>query len=1252
MPPTNPYLKEPQQDLIDELLSGGGSALRFIGGVLDTPGSIVRNTLALKNPLQGLFNLDNRTEGRDLLEQYGLLGENTPGFDMGDVTGFAADVVTDPLFYLGVGALNKGGKVLQSVGKVPGKVVDPATGALTMGGREARASTNFAQAIDPTLQAAQAGDPAATKLMAEAAEAAKMQGSTINDLLQDPEALARDIGVHVPFMGEVGSFNIPGSMPVRRFLDKTLHAGRVSAPGRAVASKFDYGSRGTKEAPTQFRAQDAQAELDQITPQLRKQAADDRLATHDVGLTAEEHNHVLRRVLEQTSPTALKPLDLDTATTVALGQHGKNFPQTHAAVKGTAQKMMAEEEEAFQSARSWGLVAARTDESVYGFSHRQPTDEKYLGGITNRALETKDPFGKRSPHGRVVPGGTDVINTIMSDQKLRGMVEVDVPGVGKVGVTQADQSVVKEASPGQISQLARPHKFRDPNVPIDNLTHPQAARMIKALERAEAEGAALNPLDPNYQDQLQALGGMMSRTQGLPTVQRNAVPTPARQYILEKYFHWMQPDFDRFADLQKMKRARAISDVEQAELDALKARYDSAGHYAIANKERPIAEFGKPFYGNDPVVDHLKYREATAQRVQYAEKLYDLFAATGKRDPVAYPPGHGPEGYMKIKDALKEMGIPQDVVAQSFAMRRLAPMLKKYGHIDQQTLDQMSHTGAIFDTLGDQALKEIAPGKFKEFDGLLALDQFYIPKKFVEDAGRLMTTARQPGLLEELFRPLDPLLNTTKAHFTGPFPGFHVRNWYNILWQMVVDGAHDPQYQWFNPKAYWQQWKDASALVKGEKIPNASRYFPGRNLSDDEAYRELQGLTMGQQTASGAATFHHEGVDIVGKSYQSYVPDLMQHIPGAVKQPDGGPLGLGHLWKGWKSLWTDPAARDPRKVRGGYGVKPDDTLFGPYSGGLRTASYLESTGRTAHSLGHMLQGRNPNVSMTMANVANVRYDRLTEFERQVMKRVIPFYTWVRGMLPYQLNNLIHNPGGLTAQAIKATNRTKERGGFTPDYLQGTLSAPLGSPDEEGNQTFLTGLDLPFEAMNDLVQFGNSPFETAQKTIRSLGGMLRPEIQAPIELATGKSLFQGRNLRELDPVLGRLSANIIGAEEPLFDTPLLDEIVMKSPAARYLSSAKVVTDNRDPVVEQLVKKPLHLGSGMRFKDVNIPQQMDFKILQELKEEVNGERPFRVGDYITVKKEDLPKLSERQRRLLELYKARSKKIRDAAKAKKDK
>jgi hypothetical protein len=84
--------------------------LGTVGTVLDTPASLVRGLLAGDpgRAFGGLFDPNQRLSGRDMLEKWGVLGANEEGIDAGDVGGFAAEMLTDPLNLVGAGLLKHG----------------------------------------------------------------------------------------------------------------------------------------------------------------------------------------------------------------------------------------------------------------------------------------------------------------------------------------------------------------------------------------------------------------------------------------------------------------------------------------------------------------------------------------------------------------------------------------------------------------------------------------------------------------------------------------------------------------------------------------------------------------------------------------------------------------------------------------------------------------------------------------------------------------------------------------------------------------------------------------------------------------------------------------------------------------------------------------------------------------------------------------------------------------------------------------
>lgn len=109
--------------MLNELLD----ALAYAGETLDKPGAAVRG-LAAGRPDQllnlvpfsdaiGLTDPSQRVSGRDLLQQYGMLGENTPGLDFGDVAGFAVEEGLDPVNWIPGGFVAK--RILKHTGELP-----------------------------------------------------------------------------------------------------------------------------------------------------------------------------------------------------------------------------------------------------------------------------------------------------------------------------------------------------------------------------------------------------------------------------------------------------------------------------------------------------------------------------------------------------------------------------------------------------------------------------------------------------------------------------------------------------------------------------------------------------------------------------------------------------------------------------------------------------------------------------------------------------------------------------------------------------------------------------------------------------------------------------------------------------------------------------------------------------------------------------------------------------------------------------
>jgi hypothetical protein len=125
------------------------------------------------------------------------------------------------------------------------------------------------------------------------------------------------------------------------------------------------------------------------------------------------------------------------------------------------------------------------------------------------------------------------------------------------------------------------------------------------------------------------------------------------------------------------------------------------------------------------------------------------------------------------------------------------------------------------------------------------------------------------------------------------------------------------------------------------------------------------------------------------------------------------------------------------------------------------------------------------------------YFDLTPFERQWMRRIIPFYTWMRKNLPLQFEEVIKQPGKYAAigkyQSAMSEETDKEK---IPDYVEEGMGIKL----PEGPYVMP---NLPYA---DLQRIPHSI-----ETFRELISNINPIIRYPVEVATNQEFFSGMPL---------------------------------------------------------------------------------------------------------------------------------------------
>jgi hypothetical protein len=168
-------------------------------------------------------------------------------------------------------------------------------------------------------------------------------------------------------------------------------------------------------------------------------------------------------------------------------------------------------------------------------------------------------------------------------------------------------------------------------------------------------------------------------------------------------------------------------------------------------------------------------------------------------------------------------------------------------------------------------------------------------------------------------------------------------------------------------------------------------------------------------------------------------------------------------------------------------------------------SAIENNARFAHFLDKIKNGSTVDEAVMSVKKYLFDYEDLTSFEKNVMKRVFPFYTWTRKNIPLQLENLIKQPGkyagmekvirAIESLSMRDTEPANEK--YLSDYIKNNTAMRVGYNEKTKTYNyFLLGMWLPsYQAMDFLAQ----PKE-------NIVAMVTPLLKTPMEVWANKSEF--------------------------------------------------------------------------------------------------------------------------------------------------
>jgi hypothetical protein len=305
------------------------------------------------------------------------------------------------------------------------------------------------------------------------------------------------------------------------------------------------------------------------------------------------------------------------------------------------------------------------------------------------------------------------------------------------------------------------------------------------------------------------------------------------------------------------------------------------------------------------------------------------------------------------------------------------------------------------------------------------------------------------------------------------------------------------------------------------------------------------------------------------------------------------------------------------------------------------------------------QGYTPQQAAKEVERTQFDYSKVTPFERDYLKRAIPFYGFMSNQTKLTANTLAERPGGLSAQLIRAQTEARDPEDVMPAEIANTMALPMGElPD--GTKQYLTGFGNPTEAAAANLTLPLDP----QGSMLDLLSASHPFVKFPAELATGQTFFQrgteggGRPLSQLDPTIGRMLGTAMGSDQPVRDwagtpgmTQFAEHAIQNLPPSKFLTTARTVADPRKSGTD------LAMNLLTPAKKTQISPDRQERLLQAASNEIADElgagtwtnRYFREEDIARAEKSN-PDLAERMKALNALWGESKKKASKRRKEKK--
>lgn len=335
----------------------------------------------------------------------------------------------------------------------------------------------------------------------------------------------------------------------------------------------------------------------------------------------------------------------------------------------------------------------------------------------------------------------------------------------------------------------------------------------------------------------------------------------------------------------------------------------------------------------------------------------------------------------------------------------------------------------------------------------------------------------------------DKIQRYWKASVTSIFPMFHGRNGISNVFQNLLDLG----YETFNPATHGM----AIDFIAKDRMANSLfRDMAGtgeKSIQATQKYNELMNKNVFTDK-TGYTWTYGEIRKTIKESNVAFTPN----ITGATDIGDKESLAK------FFGLDQTLVQRNIQKINP-FNAQQNAII----AGGRQVGTAIEEQARLVNFLTNLKKTGDVQHAAERAKQFLFDYGNLTSFEKNVLRRMIPFYSFTKFNLQLQAKTLMHSPGRIASE-IKAINSVAEIFGgaqltdqekkLLPTWMANSIA--LKRKTDKGGTEIISGFGTPIE----------QPFQAFQPN--QLMGSISPLIRYPVEAMTGYQFFRGKSTSDV------------------------------------------------------------------------------------------------------------------------------------------